>query len=328
MKEAIFDAFKIAEKRNQQVKNKDRVVGRKDDVVTQGDLEIGKAITTILFNLKDGLIIESEEHGKQSNMAVSENERYYIAIDDIDGTNNYRVGNGLLPYCSMIVVFDGNKKRAGGYRYSDYAYVACFDYTSKTIFYTEKGLGKVEAYDLNGNKLYDSTDLRQDNSGLALTLSTDVVSTQRGGTVGYAQGEVNTDVAVLPDDLSIVYKNFGIVDSACSVYEYAMVGMGIRNGYVSSGKKEHELPLLFAFANESGLKMVDFDGKPYDNRLYNFNGSNAEVIAGNDEVISKVKSCIRRQRIANKELADIYAKLAEMKKDKVSKNDLGEVKGE
>lgn len=58
MKNAIFDAFRIAERRNAGLKRSQRVVGRKDDVVTQGDLEIGEAITTILFNLKDGLVIE------------------------------------------------------------------------------------------------------------------------------------------------------------------------------------------------------------------------------------------------------------------------------
>ena len=316
MKNAIFDAFRIAERRNCQIKDKKRVIGRKDDVVTQGDLEIGNAITTILFNLKDGLIIESEEHGKQSNISSNEDEKYYIAIDDIDGTNNYRVGNGMLSYCSMVVVFDAKNKKDNKYKYSDYSYAACIDYTSKTIFYTEKGLGKVEAYDLDGNMLYDSTELKQDNSGLALTLSTDIVSTKRGGSVGYAKNKEEAEVSILPDELSIVYKNFGIVDSACSVYEYAMVGMGIRNGYVSSGKKQHELPLLYAFSKESGLKMVDFDGVSYDDKVYEFGGSNAEVIAGDEEVVQKVINSIRKQRIANKELAEIYAKVAEMKKEK------------
>lgn len=330
MKNAIFDAFRIAERRNAGLKRSQRVVGRKDDVVTQGDLEIGEAITTILFNLKDGLVIESEEHGKQTNITDENDEAYYIAIDDIDGTNNYRVGDGMLPYCSMVVVFDGKNKKDGAYKYSDYLYAACIDYTTKTIFYTEKGLGRVEKYDLDGNRLGDSTNMKQDNTGLALTLSTDVVSTQRGGSVGYAAGKEDTDVAVLPDELSIVYRNFGIVDSACSVFEYAMVGMGIRNGYVSSGKKEHELPLLYAFAKEAGLKMVDFDGKVYDDRTYNFNGNNAEVIVGSEYVVNKVINCIRRQRIANKELADTYAKVAELKKERESRKveEAGEAIGE
>ena len=329
MKSAIFDAFKIAERRNQRLNGERRVTGRKDDVVTEGDLEIGNAIRTILFNLKERLVIESEEHGKENNLLPGEEELYYVAIDDIDGTNNYRVGKNNLPYCSMVVVFDGKNKKDGKYKYSDYSHAACIDYTKKVIYYTEKGLGRVEAYDLDGNKLYDSTDLHQDNTGLALTLSTDVVSTKRGGSVGYAKKEDDTQVDVLPDELSIVYRMFGIVDSACSVFEYAMVGLGIRNGYVSSGKKEHELPLLYAFAKETGQKMVNFSGESYDDKTYDFNGADVEVVVGNDYVVEKILNCIRRQRIANKELSDIYAKLNEMnKKREVKKEEAGEAIGE
>ena len=107
-----------------------------------------------------------------------------------------------------------------------------------------------------------------------------------------------------------------------------MVGLGIRNGYVSSGKKEHELPLLYAFAKETGQKMVTFSGESYDDKVYDFKGKDAEVIAGNDFVVDTVLNCIRRQRIANKELSDIYAKLNEMKKVEVKKEEAGEAIGE
>ena len=57
-----------------------------------------------------------------------------------------------------------------------------------------------------------------------------------------------------------------------------MVGMGIRNGYVSSGKKMHELPLLYAFAKETGLDMVNFEGKTYRDVVYDFNGKDVDII--------------------------------------------------
>ena len=95
-----------------------------------------------------------------------------------------------------------------------------------------------------------------------------------------------------------MYKKFAVVDSGCSVFEYAMVGMGIRNGYVSSGKKQHELPLLYAFSKESGKEMVDFDGVPYDDRVYDFKGGDAEVIAGDQRVIDEVMFAVKAQRQA------------------------------
>ncbi len=306
MKEAIMGALRLAAKHDAKMGNKlnQRVIGEKADVVTQGDIEIGDLITKILLTTKDRITVESEEHGKQTNLLPGEEERYYVAIDDIDGTNNLRVGKGFLPYCSMIVAFDASNKSEAGYKYSDYSHAACLDYASGRIFYTEKGLGMVEIYDTNGDKISDSRENAQDNSNLALTLSTDVVSTQRGGLIGYANTDVNP-VSILPGVLDTVYKKFAVVDSGCSVFEYAMVGMGIRNGYVSSGKKQHELPLLYAFSKETGKQMVDFDGIPYDDRVYDFKGGDAEVIAGDQRVIDDVMMSVKIQRKAIERVKDM-----------------------
>lgn len=316
MKDSIFSSLMLAAKHNAKLGKKlnKRITGIKQDVVTQGDIEIGDLITKILLVTKDKITVESEEHGKQTNLIGDEKERYYVAIDDIDGTNNLRVGNGLLPYCSMVVAFDGEKKTEAGYKYSDYTHAACLDYSSGKIFYTEKGLGKVEVYDLEWNKITDSARNKQDNSNLALTLSTDIVSTQRGGDVGYASRDVSP-VSILPGVLDTVYKKFAIVDSGCSVFEYAMVGMGIRDGYVSSGKKQHELPLLYAFSKESGKEMVDFDGNSYDDKVYDFRGVNAEVIAGDSRTIEQIMFAIRAQRQAVERVKGIIMSSNKKSKD-------------
>lgn len=292
----------------------ERVIGEKEDVVTAGDIEIGDLIIKrFLEGTDDKIVIESEEHGKEQNFEEGV-EDYYIAIDDIDGSNNLRVGQGILPYASMIVVFDGSKRKPDGtYSFDDYKYAACIDYASKKLFYTEKGMGYIEEHTYGDPHFRISTENVQDNSNLALTLSTDVVSTQRGGATGYAAKE-SDDVSILPSELDGVYKNYAIVDSGCSVFEYAMVGMGIRNGYVSSGKKMHELPLLYAFSKEAGLNMVDFDGKGYDDVTYDFKGKDAEVIAGSPETIEKVRHLIVKQKLANKKINDMLQKYVDSQK--------------
>ena len=175
----------------------------KEDVVTKGDIELGTLITKILLISKRQILVESEETEPKDNLEEGTTEDYYVAIDDIDGTNNLRVGNGKLPYCSMIVAFDGSKKTEEGYKYSDYTHAACLDYMTGRIYYTEKGLGRVEEYDLNWHKMSDSTQNIQDNTNLALTLSTDVVSTRRGGSVGYA-ASTNVETEMLPGELDPV----------------------------------------------------------------------------------------------------------------------------
>lgn len=319
MKNKIISTFNKAIEHDEALRQSEslseRVIGDKADVVTAGDIEIGDLIIKSLTeNTDKKIVIESEEHGKEQNFEGEGQEDYYIAIDDIDGSNNLRVGTGILPYASMVVVFDGSKKRADGtYSFDDYKYAACFDYASKRLFYTEKGMGYIEEHRYGNPQFKLSTENKQDNSNLALTLSTDVVSTQRGGATGYAAKE-SDDVSVLPCILDGVYKNFAIVDSGCSVFEYAMIGMGIRNGYVSSGKKMHELPLLYAFCKETGQEMVDFDGKPYDDVAYDFKGKDADVIAGDEKIIDRVRVLVTKQKLANKKINDMLQKYVESQK--------------
>jgi len=275
----------------------ERVIGEKDDVVTKGDLEIGKKMIAYLTAMQPSKIVESEEFGKKYSLSGQIAEDFYVAIDDIDGTNNFRMGMEMSPYCSMIVAFDGNKKTADGhYKYSAYTHAACIEYTTGKIYYTEKGLGRVEQYDLNEVKLADSTQMKKDNKGLVFTLGVDNVSTYRGGTVGYASNGTALSVSSDASELDSVYRNFATVDSGCSVYEYAKVGMGAVDGYVAKGKKQHELPLLYAFCKETGKQMVDFNGIPYDDKVYDFHGKGAEVVAGESNVVEKVLTCIKLQK--------------------------------
>jgi len=291
MKNKILNILIKAEKlhRNEIENGNQRIIGEKADVVTETDVKIGDFIIKKLLDSQFAVIIESEEHGKQRNFEIG-NEEFYIVIDDIDGSNNLRVGDDFLPYCSMIVIFErkDNKKQ---YKFSDYKYAACIDYVNKTIFYTEKGLGRVEQYDLSGRKQKTSNENVQNNHGLVLTLGTDLVSTYRGGNNGYA-ASLDSAKNINSPVLESVYRNYAVVDSGCSVFEYAMVGMGIRNGYVSSGKKMHELPLLYAFCKETGKIIVDFEKKSFDEMIYDFHGKNINVIAGDKKLIEQVYNLI------------------------------------
>lgn len=274
----------------------------KKDVVTKGDIEIGNLIIQKALENSERIVVESEEFGKQKNFQGDEKEDYYVAIDDIDGSNNLRVGMNMLPYCSMIVVFKNNTNKSE-YRYEDVVAAGCLEHISGRIFYTEKGLGEVCIYDTNGIKIGSSKDNAQDNSGLVQTLSTDIVSSKRGGATGYGKCQSKqSKIDIIPDELGSVYSEYAITDSGCSVFEYALVGSGIRDGYISKGKKQHELPLLYAFCRETGKEMVDFDGKKYDEKVYDFSGKNASVIASDEKTIEKCLELIQKQKKVNEKI--------------------------
>lgn len=295
-------------------KNKDNLTARinkkgKDDVVTEGDIQIGDLIIKGLLDQKRNVVVESEEHGKQSNFQGDKREDVYYAIDDIDGSNNLRVGRGYLPYASMVVSFE--KDNGSGdepYKYSDYKEAACLDHLNQRIYYTQKGLGSVQIYDFDLNFLDEFKGRTQEDENLALTLSTDIVSSNRGGNVGYAASKKDDlpKNIVFPDRLSLVKLKYALCDSASSVEEYGMVGIGVGDGYVSSGKKQHELPLLYAFASETGLEMTDFEGKSYANKEYDFNGTGAEVICATPEVRKNIQDLIEQQVKTNQKINTIF----------------------
>lgn len=212
-----------------------RIIGEKADVVTRGDIEIGNLMIRELLGQSSKILIESEEKGKQSNFENGQ-EDYYIVIDDIDGTNNLRVGNGLLPYGSIIVVFDAKNKHGENYKFSDYSYAAYIDYSTRRIFFTERGLGRVEEYTLKGEIVKTSLDNINDNNNLTLTLATDYVCNNRKGT-GYAQNK-EKDIAILPSIFEEVVKKYVMLDCGCSGFDYSMVGMRVKDGYLAKRKKD------------------------------------------------------------------------------------------
>lgn len=279
-------------------------IGNKENVLTNGKKLIGKRIVAGLLALTPTKVVESEEYGKTNNLRGNENEEYYVAIDSIDGFNNLRIRRGMYPYASMIVAFDGNKKTDKGYKYSDYAYAACLEYTSGRIYYTEKGLGEVEVYNLSGEKIIGLMQSEQNNEGIVFTLGVDNVSLYRGRNVGHASTRDGLHLGAEPGILDAVYTNFSTADTGCSVFEYAMVGTKKRIGYVAYGKEHHKLPLLYAFCKETGQEMVDFEGNSYDDRIYEFSGKNAEVIAGTPQVVDRVMRYINLQREQIRENAE------------------------
>lgn len=122
------------------------------------------------------------------------------------------------------------------YKFSDYSHAAYIDYSTKRIFYTEKWLGRVEEYTLQGEIVKSSLDNINDNSNLTLTLATDYVCNNRKG-VGYAQ-TVDKDIAILPSIFDEVSKKYVMLDCGCSGFDYSMVGMRVKDGYLAKRKKD------------------------------------------------------------------------------------------
>ena len=80
--------------------------------------------------------------------------------------------------------------------------------------------------------------------------------------------------------------------------------------------------------------MVDFDGNSYDDKVYDFKGGDAEVIAGNQRVIDEVMMAVKVQRAAIEKVKDMLrssavkgpasARMTEMRSEAKNKDDRAE----
>ncbi|MBE5819433.1 MAG: hypothetical protein E7310_01175 [Clostridiales bacterium] len=122
------------------------------------------------------------------------------------------------------------------YKFSHYSHAAYIDYSTRRIFFTEKGLGRVEEYTLQGELVKSSQDNINDNTNLTLTLATDYVCNNKKGT-GYAKN-VDKDIRILPSIFEEVEKKYVMLDCGCSGFDYSMVGMRVRDGYLAKRKKD------------------------------------------------------------------------------------------
>ncbi len=271
-KEKIID---VLIESNIRIKNiKAKVLNSDKDIVTNGDVEIGKFIAHSFLSIKDiNILVETEEHHKQRNFTNGV-EEFYVVIDDIDGTDNYYRGNHMLPYCSLIVIFENNSYEKGyNYTFSNIVFAGCIEHASGKIWYCEKGLGKIEIYDLNKKPVFLDVPQKIYNDVSKPVILTDIVS---------------TDVS----KLIYIFEKYWIKDFGCSAAAYCYIGSKLFDAYISSNKKSHELGLLYLFCNETNQILCDFNYKPYNNMLYNFEKNDYDVIAGDKKIVEELISKI------------------------------------
>lgn len=271
-KEKIID---ILIESNKRIKNiKAEVINSDKDIVTNGDVEIGKFIAHSFLSIKDiNIMVETEEHHKQTNFTNGV-ESFYVVIDDIDGTDNYYRGNNMLPYCSLIVIFQNNNcEKDYNYTFSNIVFAGCIEHTSGKIWYCEKGLGKLEVYDLNKKLVFLDIPQKTYNEVSKPVILTDIVS---------------TDTSKLLN----IFKNYWVKDFGCSAASYCYIGSKLFDGYISSNKKSHELGLLYLFCSETNQTVRNFDFETYDNMLYDFDKNDYDVIAGDKKLVEELTSKI------------------------------------
>ena len=82
--------------------------GRVTDISTRADLAVSGALIDFFRKQDAKLVLLSEESGR---IELCAHPRYLVAFDDLDGTDNFFRGRSILPYCTVVSVFDGASPR-------------------------------------------------------------------------------------------------------------------------------------------------------------------------------------------------------------------------
>lgn len=190
------------------------------DISTEGDLAVSQALIRYFGEQGMPAQIYSEESGK---VEIGKNPIYTITFDDLDGTDNYFRGRGILPYCTVVTIFDCIEPT-----FQDAAVAGILEHNSGTFWHAIREGGSFR----NGVSVRTSERRTLDRRAL-ITID------------HYASSERMTQVFEL-------YPQAWVKDFGSAALHLAGVSSGLFDGYLSFSQKAHELGAGYLLVTESG----------------------------------------------------------------------------
>lgn len=220
------------------------------DIATAGDRQISKALHVQIRKIIPEAKILSEESG-----CTGDPESVItIAIDDLDGTDNFFRAPALLPWCTVITILQSRKPR-----FSDVVACGILDHHSGISWKAARGKG----IRISGASGRPENILRKSRPSLdkrCLVLFDH-----------YAAGSQTTRYSFLHD-------RYWVKDFGSSAIHLAMLASGMADAYVNVSHKAHELGAGYLLIREAGGIVTDFSGRDLGEKLYEFD-QRYEVLA-------------------------------------------------
>ncbi len=239
--------------------------GRVTDISTRGDLAVSQALIDYFKSTKASLVLLSEESGR---IELSSKPQYLVSFDDIDGTDNFFRGRDILPYCTVISIFEGGQPA-----YKDTLAAGIVEHRSQTRWLAERGTGAiVYGRGLEGRKA--SSSKRQVLDRRSLVVVDQYSAKER-------VGELNRLAALA------WVKDFG-----SSALHLAGAASGLFDGYVNLRHKSHELAAGYLLLREAGGVLTDLSGRELDEVPYDFDATMGVVAAGSESLSKALLECL------------------------------------
>ncbi len=233
------------------------------NIATRADKLISAALCKFFKNSKLPAILYSEETGK---LTLTNNPLYTIAIDDLDGTENYLRGYGSLPFCTVVTIFDSTSPC-----FKDAIAAGVIEHNSGNTWIAIRGNGTY----FNGKKIIK---MKNEKINRLSLITVDHYGAQKNVV---KLKRIHHDAWV---------KNFG-----AAAFHLAGVSSGMFDAYVSlAWQKAHELGAGYLLVKESGGAITDLKGKPIDNVKFDFNATYAIVAVSTPSLLKQIVNRISR----------------------------------
>jgi len=224
--------------------NGDLNITQKKDktLVTQGDLEIERAVRKSVGDLYPDLAIYGEEFG-----ACDEAEPYKLIIDPIDGTSNFIRG---IPFFGSLMAIEVNGQIVAG---------TISNPVTKDRWWAGKGTGAF--YNGNPIKTSNITDIKEAQAFY-------------GSLYG---SEARGDTEKLLKLLAQTKRQRGFGD----FYAHCLVAQGCGEFAIDFGLKPWDIAPLGILVEEAGGKVCNLDGStftPYEGSIVSANSSTIEEV--------------------------------------------------
>lgn len=228
------------------------------DISTQADRMISRGLIKFFKSKKIPAVLYSEESGK---LQLSKKPKLTITFDELDGTDNFYRGRGILPYCTVVTILNSVAPT-----FDDIIVAGIIEHNTSNIWLASKGNGcyfNDEKCRTSGRKTLDRRTLITTDHYLS-----DVVKS------------------------SDIYPISWVKDFGCAALHFAGIsggkpdGTGMFDAHISSKQKGHELGAAYLLIKEAGGCVMDWEGNSIGSKKYFFN-SEYPIVAAATEVLAK-----------------------------------------
>ncbi len=245
-------------------KGYERIKSEKD-LVLRADQAISEHITALARASGIEAILFTEELGEQR---LVDNPRIVIGFDDLDGTFNKADGRGILPYCSIISIFDSPTPT-----HNNAVYAGIQMHHTNDLIEAVRGQGVF----MNGKPVKPVKNVLDEETRMYISI--------------YETSRANPEALMNLIPLMARTRSPGELLSAGVSFAMIPVHGG---AYVSAANKEHELGAGYLLARECGGVAIDFDGNDIGPRVFDFNAKVPVIAASSNAIAQEILAELKK----------------------------------